>query len=162
MKIRKFNGFDEHGYLPYGMYNMSVYEFEDIFCTFSKKREEIRFEHKKHLKEIQNTGYFIDHWIGGSYISDKKYPHDIDTLSEFDGIEVNKNRDNEIIDELINNSKLHTNGLCHSLKVYRYPPSDEIKYDYYLKSKIRILTTLFDTDKNGIAKGVIHLIGVKQ
>lgn len=50
-------------------------------------------EYEKHLTEIKNSGYFIDHWIDGSYISTKENPKDIDTLTEFDGEKVDANND---------------------------------------------------------------------
>lgn len=42
MKIKKFNGFNEYGYLPYGMYNLTINEIEKIFSrNSSKRRKEI-------------------------------------------------------------------------------------------------------------------------
>lgn len=160
MKMKKFNGFDKNGYLPYGVYNMNMDEFKRIFCENSSKREEILKEYEKHLSEIMDTGYFLDHWIDGSFVSAKKNPSDIDTLTEFDGAEADKNNDKQRIDDLINNSKSKTNGLCHSLRVYRYPASDEENYMAYLTVKLRILIELFCKDRNEIPKGVVHLIEV--
>ena len=159
MKMRKFNGFDEHGYLPYGMYNMTLEEIEEIFSkNKSSKRKEIMEEYKKHLKELKDTGYFLDHWIDGSFTTSKAIPNDIDTLTEFDGLEVDENNDKSKIDSLIFNSKDNTKGLCHSLRVYRYPYTDVENYNIYLSSKLRILTELFGSDSNEVAKGVLHLI----
>ena len=85
--MKKFNGFDENGYLPYGMYNMTLDEIEEIFAkNKSSKRNEIMKEYKKHLKELKDTGYFLDHWIDGSFTTSKANPNDIDTLTEFDGL----------------------------------------------------------------------------
>lgn len=160
MKLKKFNGFDKNGYLPPGMYNMNLEKIEEIFSkNNSLKRREIMNEYKKHLQELKNTGYFIDHWINGSFITSQEHPQDIDTLTEFDGFEAEKNNDKETIKELLKNSKINTNNLCHSLGVFRYPPEEKSDYEYYIKSKIRILTTLFGYDRNGVSKGIIHLIG---
>lgn len=158
MKIKKFNGFDEKGYLLYGIYNMSLEEFESIFSEDSTKRREILKEYKKHLSEIKNTGYYLDHWIDGSFVTAKENPSDIDTLTEFDGEKIDANNDKQKIDYLINNSKSKTNGLCHSWRVYRYPASDEKKYKAYLTAKLRILIELFSSDKDEIPKGIVHLI----
>lgn len=127
MERKKFSGFDENGYLPYGMYPMDFEEFKKIFGENTPRRKEILKEYKNHLTEIKNTGYYIDHWIDGSFVSEKENPCDIDTLTEFDGYEAEKNNDKEKIEDLMLNSKSKTNGLCHSLRVYRYPPSDEKK-----------------------------------
>lgn len=123
MKIKKFNGFNEYGYLPYGMYNLTINEIEKIFSrNSSKRRKEIMEIYKIHLNEIQNTEYYLDHWIGGSFITTKENPNDIDTLTEFDGEKVDENDDKKLIDDLINNSKEKTDNLCHSLRLYKYPP----------------------------------------
>ncbi len=161
MKMKKFNGFDENGYLPYGMYNMTFDEFKENFCKKSVKREDIFKEYEKHLREIIDTGYFLDHWIDGSFVSKKENPNDIDSLTEFDGKKVDENNDYQKVDDLINNSKSKTKGLCHSWRIYRFPASDEKKYMAYLIAKLRILTDLFGSDKNEIPKGIVHLIEVK-
>lgn len=158
MLRKKFDGFDENGNLPYGMYYMTLKEIKEIFSN-TKRRKEIIKEYEKHLEEIKNTGYFIDHWIGGSFITTKEKPNDIDTLTEFDGYEAEKNNDKQKIDKLISKSKSKTKECCHSLRIYRYPPNfNQTKYEFYLNSRIRILT-LFAHDKNKNKKGVIHLIG---
>lgn len=56
------------------------------------------------------------------------------------------------IDDLINNSKIKTNGLCHSWRIYHYPATDEEKYKAYITAKLRILIELFGSDKNEIPK----------
>ena len=59
MKIRKFDGFDENGYLPPGVYNMTLDELEEIFSkNRSSQRKKIMEEYKIHLKELQNTGFY--------------------------------------------------------------------------------------------------------
>lgn len=158
MKIEKFNGFDKNGNLPPGIYNMTLTEVEKIFSKNKTPiRNNIMHEYKKHFSELKNTGYFLDHWIGGSFITTELNPNDIDTLTEFNGCEIEKNNDKTKIDNIINNSKLNTNGLCHSLKIYKYPPSDE-RYSFYLKTKLRILIEIFGSDREGKSKGIVHLI----
>lgn len=133
MKIKKFNGFNEYGYLPYGMYNLTINEIEKIFSrNSSKRRKEIMEIYKIHLNEIQNTGYYLDHWIGGSFITTKENPNDIDTLTEFDGEKVDENDDKKLIDDLINNSKEKTDNLCHSLRLYKYPPQQKEDFKRYI------------------------------
>ena len=69
------------------------------------------------------------------------------------------NNDKSKIDSLIFNSKDNTNGLCHSLRVYRYPHYRKEEYEHYLRIKLRIITEVFGKDEHEIQKGVIHLIG---
>lgn len=159
MKIKKFNGFNEYGYLPYGMYNITINEIEKIFSrNSSKRRKEIMEIYKIHLNEIQNTGYYLDHWIGGSFITTKENPNDIDTLTEFDGEKVDENDDKKLIDDLINNSKEKTDNLCHSLRLYKYPPQQKEDFKRYINQKRRILINLYGQDRKNIKKGIVHLI----
>lgn len=159
MRTKKFNGFDKKGYLPYGIYPMTLKEVEEIFSeNKSLIRKKIMKEYKKHLNELKNTGYYIEHWIDGSFVTTKDNPNDIDTLTEFDGLGAEKNNSKEKIDNLIFNSKAHTNNCCHSFRVYRYPPIYKKDYEFYLKSKMRILIHLFG-NKDNDPKGIIHLIG---
>ena len=159
MKIKKFNGFNEYGYLPYGMYNLTINEIEKIFSrNSSKRRKEIMEIYKIHLNEIQNTGYYLDHWIGGSFITTKENPNDIDTLTEFDGEKVDENDDKKLIDDLINNSKEKTDNLCHSLRLYKYPPQQKEDFKRYINQKRRILINLYGQDKKKKKKGIVHLI----
>ena len=159
MKIKKFNGFNEYGYLPYGMYNLTINEIEKIFSrNSSKRRKEIMEIYKIHLNEIQNTGYYLDHWIGGSFITTKENPNDIDTLTEFDGEKVDENDDKKLIDDLINNSKEKTDKLCHSLRLYKYPPQQKEDFERYINQKRRILINLYGQDRKNIKKGIVHLI----
>ena len=157
--MRKFDGFDENGNLPPGIYNMTLEDIEKIFSkNQSSKRKEIMMEYKKHLRELKDTGYFLDHWIDGSFTTSKENPNDIDTLTEFDGFKADANNDKPKIDKLISNSKDNTNGLCHSLRVYRYPFTDEKNYNIYLSSKLRILFEVFGSTPDEIPKGILHLI----
>lgn len=159
MKIKKFNGFNEYGYLPYGMYNLTINEIEKIFSrNSSKRRKEIMEIYKIHLNEIQNTGYYLDHWISGSFITTKENPNDIDTLTEFDGEKVDENDDKKLIDDLINNSKEKTDNLCHSLRLYKYPPQQKEDFKRYINQKRRILINLYGQDRKNIKKGIVHLI----
>ncbi|MBQ2654740.1 MAG: hypothetical protein IJF83_14395 [Methanobrevibacter sp.] len=86
MKIKKFNGFDNNGYLPPGIYNMALSEVEELFSkNKTETRKKIMKEYKKQLTAIKRTGYCLDHWIDGSFVTSKINPKDIDTLTEFDG-----------------------------------------------------------------------------
>lgn len=158
MITKKFNNFDAHGYLPKGIHDMTLEEIEE---TFSKTliRQKIMAEYKTHLKDLMDTGYFMDHWIDGSFATSKENPNDIDTLTEFDAIKIIENDDKEKIDKLIKDAHSKSNELCHSFKVYKYPPEDRDNYNRYINNKRRILIKLFGSDKEGIPKGIIHLVG---
>lgn len=160
MKLRKFNGFDKNKNLPPGVYNMTLSEVEELFSkNKSEMRNNILTEYKKHLKEIKNTGYCLEHWIDGSFVTLKENPNDIDTLTEFDGIKIDESNNRNFVDNLIKNSKENTNNLCHSLKVYKYPPEQKEDYIRYINQKRRILFKLFGKDRKNNKKGFVRLIG---
>lgn len=157
MENKKFNGFDTNGYLPKGVYHMPLEEFEEIFSN-SKRRKEILEIYKGHLNDLKNSGYFLDHWIDGSFTTSEEKPNDIDTLTEFNGYEAEKNNEKDHIEKLISNAKADTKGFCHSFRVYWYPASEKIEYKFYIDTKMRILLDLFGFDRKQIPKGFIHLI----
>lgn len=157
MKLKKFNGFDEHGYMPFGIYEMDFDEFCEVFCkNTTSRRKEIMFEYKPYYNELKSSKYFLNHWIDGSYTTLKENPKDIDILTEFDGVKVDKNREKNVIHELIDNAPLKTHNLCHSLAIFRYPESDEEKYEEYLYNKVRFFM-LFGSDSNQVPKGFVKL-----
>lgn len=51
---------------------MTFKEFEQLFGKNSAKRKEIMKEYRKFLAELEKTGYFLDHWIDGSFVTKKK------------------------------------------------------------------------------------------
>ena len=119
MKTEKFKKFNEYGYLPKGVHRMTLEEVEETFSkNKSLKRQEIMAEYKKHLNDLITTGYYIDHWIDGSFVTSKENPKDIDTLTEFDAIKIIENNDSEKIDKLIKDAKSNSNDICDSFKVF--------------------------------------------
>lgn len=161
MKIKKFNGFNEEGCLPLGIYEMTLEEFEDIFSkNKSLRRREIMKHYKKHVEEIINSPYYLNHWINGSYVTLKENPKDIDTLTEFDGVEIDKHDDKTKIEDLIYNAPLRTENTCHSFLVYKYPESFPNEYEKYLEIKSRTLAILFA--KNKVTKNPKGYIKLKN
>lgn len=160
MKTKKFDEFDKNGNLPPGIHNMTLDELEEHFSKDkSEKRKEIMAHYKKCLTDIRNTQYYIGHWIDGSFVTVKENPNNINTLTEFNGYEADKNKDGEKIEELILSSQIKSNHLFKSLRIYRYPATKKESYEFYLKYKIRILTKLFGYDRKNNQKGIVHLIG---
>lgn len=149
MEKKKFNGFNDEGCLPFGIYEMTIDELEEIFSkNKSPKREKIMKQYKKHLREIKNSPYFLEHWIDGSYITTKENPNDIDTFTEFDGIKVDKYNDKEKIEDLIYNAPLRTDNTCHSFLVYKYPKNYPKEHEKFLEIKSRMLFMIFAVNKN--------------
>ena len=154
--MEKFNGFNSEGCLPLGIYEMKIDEIERIFVN-SKKREEIMNHYKKHLHDLQNSPHYLNHWIDGSFVTLKENPNDIDTLTEFDGVTVDKNNEKEKIDTLIQNAYSESGKMCHSLSVYKYPEDNSEEYEKYLEIKNRTLILFSINKETRKAKGFIKL-----
>lgn len=83
--------FNDEGCLPQDIYELTLDEVENGFVQENSQRRQEIFEHYKiHLKDIEETGCCLNHWIDGSFVTLKENPADIDTLTEFDGVKVAK------------------------------------------------------------------------
>ena len=148
MKTKKFNGFNEEGCLPFGIYEMNIDEFENIFTkNKSTKRKEIMKHYKEYIKDIINSPYYLNHWIDGSYVTLKKNPNDIDLLTEYDGIKVDNDNKKEEIEGIIYDAPLKTCNTCHSFVVFNYPKSFPEEHEKFLELKSRILFLIFAVNK---------------
>lgn len=159
MEKKKFNGFNEEGCLPFGVYEMSLEEFEEIFSkNQSSRRQLIMKYYKEHINKIRNLPYYLNHWIDGSYVTSKENPNDIDTFTEFDGVKVDQNDDKALVEDLIYNAPLRTHNTCHSFMVYKYPESYTKEYEKYLETKSKTLIMLFGRNKEtNNPKGIVKL-----
>lgn len=83
----KIPEFDERGNLPVGYHKCELSDLEERFSKrLSLKRKEIMNAYKIHLQEIINTELAVGHWVDGSFITNMKYPNDIDLFTVFDGV----------------------------------------------------------------------------
>ena len=159
MQKKKFNGFNDEGCLPFGVYEMTLDEFEEIFSKDkSLRRQEIMKYYKEHIKQITSSPYYLNHWIDGSYVTSKENPNDIDTVTEFDGVKIDQNDDKPLIEDLIYNAPLRTYNTCHSFMVYKYPKSYQEEYEDYLELKSMTLIMIFGRNKETKnPKGIVKL-----
>ena len=102
----------------------------------------------------------MNHWVDGSFVTLKENPNDIDTLTEFDGEKVENLGIKNIIDRIIFDAPLKTEGYCHSFLIYKFPKSRKEDYRTYKKYKSTMLSILFPGIKNSNDfKGFIKLKG---
>ena len=153
--------YTKEGFLFQGIYELSLDEVE---CEFVKDKSQRRgniFEnYKTHLDEIKATGCCLNHWIDGSFVTLKENPNDIDTLTEFDGEKVENLGIKDLIDKIIFDAPLTTDGYCHSFLMYKFPKSRKKDYADYLKYKSTMLFVLFSGIKNSMnLKGFVKLRG---
>ena len=151
--------FNEEGCLPQGIYELSLDDFESQFVeSKSQRRREIFEYYIIHLNDIKKTGCCINHWVDGSFVTLKENPGDIDTLTEFNGVKVDELGIKEVIEDIIYNAPLRTNGCCHSFLVYNVPESFGEDYEQYVYTKYRMLYILFPKIRNSKnLKGFIRL-----
>lgn len=136
--------FNDEGCLPQRIYELTLDEVENGFVQENSQRRQEIFEHYKiHLKDIEETGCCLNHWIDGSFVTLKENPDDIDTLTEFDGVKVAKLGIHDKIEDIMYNAPLRTNGCCHSFFVYKVPESFGNDYEHYINSKFKYLYLLF-------------------
>jgi len=150
--------FDEHGNLPFGIYEVDFDEFKIKFSEGLSQRRAIIMEYyEQHLKEILDCGYVLNHWIDGSFITIDENPGDIDTLTELDGILCDSDNSKNEIQLMFDNAPLYTKNCCHSFCIFQYPEENEIEYDLYLTAKTTYLTLRFAKDRLGNPKGILQL-----
>ena len=151
--------FNDEGCLPQEIYELTLDEVENGFVQENSQRRQEIFEHYKiHLKDIEETGCCLNHWIDGSFVTLKENPNDIDTLTEFDGLEVDKLGIKDKVEDIIHNAPLRTNGCCHSFVIIRYPEKYAQDYEDYVFFKCRYLYFLFPKIKGSDnIKGFVKL-----
>jgi hypothetical protein len=136
--------FNNEGCLPQGISELTLDEFEEEFIfDKSQRRQEIFGHYKIHLNDIEETGCCLNHWIDGSFVTLNENPSDIDTLTEFDGLKVDKLGIKDKVEDIIHNAPLRTDGCCHSFVIIRYPEKYVQDYEGYVFFKCRYLYFLF-------------------
>lgn len=75
--------FDERGCLPEGIYNPSVENFMERFVNLTERRKELFEKYKQFTKLCNEAKGIEEHYVDGSYVTDKKEPGDIDLLITF-------------------------------------------------------------------------------
>ena len=136
--------FNDEGCLPQRIYELTLDEVENGFVQENSQRRQEIFEHYKiHLKDIEETGCCLNHWIDGSFVTLKENPGDIDTLTEFDGVKVAKLGIHDKIEDIMYNAPLRTNGCCHSFFVYKVPNHLEMIMNTILIQNLNICICYF-------------------
>ncbi|MGB9936766.1 MAG: DUF6932 family protein [Methanobacterium sp.] len=152
--------------LPPGYHKASFEEFKQRFVDDfpqSNTREEIFEEYIRHCSQIIPLEIAEKQWINGSYTKDEDNPNDIDLLTEFNGIEMDKKGITlHEVENLTVDIPLEVDGgLVHSFPVVWYPEEEEELYKDYQNTKLRYLFSLWGIDKEYNLKGLIEFdIGV--
>ena len=85
--------FNEDGFLPEGIHDVTLAEFKDRFVIFDQSDRRLRIFDglKKLLEEAKSTGIVKRVLVAGSYVSAKPQPNDFDCLLVLDQSIVTRN-----------------------------------------------------------------------
>lgn len=149
------------GCLPPGFHKPTFNEFVDKFVRDfpdSETRENILIEYQNHCRELISLQIAEKQWIDGSYITIEENPDDIDFLTQFNGIEMDKkNITKKDVEDLTVDAPIEKDGgLCHSFPVVWYPEENEELHQDYRNTKGRYLASLWGFDENYNLKGIIE------
>lgn len=82
--------FDEHGFLPEGVWDCSLAEFVSRFAVFRRSDRRLKFSSRLEffLEEMFKTDWIQEVIVDGSFVTEKNEPNDIDLIlalkSEFE------------------------------------------------------------------------------
>ena len=83
MTQKELPQFDERGCLPEGIYNPSVEEFMERFVNVTEHRTKLFRKYQQFTKLCNDAKGIENHYLDGSYVTDKENPNDIDLLILF-------------------------------------------------------------------------------
>ena len=151
--------YNEYGCLFEGVYELSLEDVENEFVKDnSQRRRDIFDYYKSHLNDIKSTGFCLNHWIDGSFVTLKENPNDIDTLTEFDGVKIKELCIMNEIEHIIYDASLWSENFCHSFCVFKVPKNFGEDYEEYMEIKTKVLFCLFPVDyKNNKLQGFVKL-----
>ncbi|PRR70937.1 DUF6932 family protein [Clostridium thermopalmarium] len=83
MAIPSLNG---HGILPEGIYECTMEDIKEKFCSIENKEHRCKLFKKleQYLKDLKKFNTKYELIIDGSFITDKKFPSDIDFILAYD------------------------------------------------------------------------------
>lgn len=131
--------FDDNGFLPPGCFSSTLKGFKCRFVldfTNSKTRAEIFNEYIGYANHLSTYNFTINKWIGGSYVSNKLDPGDVDIVILFDAIKYNSHPERGEIHNLFLRFHGYPQLLHHSMYIAVYPKSDP-RYELITKVEVK-------------------------
>lgn len=161
--------FDNRGLLPDGEYYPLLEEFKErfVFTNDITTRTNLYEKYKEYCLLCLDNGSLSRHYIGGSYVTVKEHPGDIDLLVVFIGLSVDQESD-EFLEIYNDREGIHNEYSCHAWCVLEYSQGDvpEELYDHLNDVKNTVIswwhTNYLDEGRtvvDPIPKGVIVLTG---
>jgi hypothetical protein len=137
---------DQTGYLPAGDHSASLDEMEQRFCGTLRRRE--IFKELKHVVEQLEAKGVDTIWIGGSFVTDKERPGDVDVIYE------PPPESDPAGWGLLSPSRRKDLKKQRRVDLWKSPSPQPIPGKPLQRQTIK---EFFGTDKDGVAKGFIQL-----
>ncbi len=147
------NGFDEHGNLPHGIYEILDQEFKEFFVENfgdSSTRGPIYEKYCSYMSMIKPLAPCYCRWLDGSYVTNKLNPGDIDILLHID-FEAEPQLDERLFDHAF----AKENFSCHAFVHPIYPESD-VRHRQTLENRAYWLKW-FTLDRSNRSKGMVEM-----
>lgn len=151
---KKIPLFEDNGYLPPGCFPSTLKEFK---CRFvldfgdSNTRTEIFNEYIGYASDLSTYNLTLKKWVGGSYVSTKLDPSDMDMIVLYDGIEFNHHPERGSFFNLFLRYHGYKQYLHHSMYIAVYPKSDP-RYEAITKTQFEIWHNFISTAKDNKTK----------
>lgn len=172
-------GFDVNGKLtPYGL---NIFDVESLYNTFVEKypfsetRKDIFKRYAHYIEELflsLETDSFFQ-YIGGSYVTNKQNPEDIDVVNcikDCDLLKFKDDKDDTFLKKFLKRYKSEgkdlwgtskKNYLVDAYLVILYPKTDE-KLSEFTKKRLFLAQKGFAQDEDGTPKGFLKIVFNKE
>jgi hypothetical protein len=148
---------NEQGYLPEGCYLPPLTEFVERFVQVDdiNKRKELFSNYQSYSGRFKSI--LLKVWIGGSYVTEKPKPNDIDLTVHYDTMKFNDLKITPLAERLNFSNKEYMGSKynCHTQYVPVYPKNHP-KYVLTERQNEKWYKW-FTRDRNGISKGIVEL-----
>lgn len=121
---------DKNGYLPPGVHNSVLEEFEARFVedfSTSMTRRDIFNGYKNYCRELLSLDVATKQWVDGSFTTIKVDPGDIDLVSHIDALKINSRQKYDQVLRLVQNKNhLKDKYKCDPYMIPVYPPDHQL------------------------------------
>lgn len=128
--------FDERGCLPEGIYNPSVQDFLERFVNITERRKELFEKYQQFTKLCNDAKGIEQHYVDGSYVTNKEEPGDIDLLITFnDDVYDSEDSYNKYFEITRNQNKMKEDYGVHVFYTKNTSDSDPLDMQHFWEMK---------------------------
>lgn len=149
---------DENGNLPPGRHAASVDDVRDVFVDPFERSSTRRaiFDWWTELRDALNElGGCQEHWLAGSFVSDKAQPNDLDLVTVLDGPAYDKmpRHRRKLIQAMVAGNVTEQLWRCDNYPLLHYP--DGTAGHVPSRAAAALWTSHFGTDRDGNERGLL-------